>query len=240
VLLVWAPMPCASIVIADRHPVVVCGLKSILRAEKDFKVVASSCDGAECMQAIRDLSPDIALLGMFMPGVTGLDILAAARSECLCTRVVLLTAPVGDRELVAAAAWGAYGMVTMEATPGMLVHFLRQIAADRLLPLALLEAEPRHEQERCARTVLTEREGQIIELVSEGLSNKGIGRRLDLFARTVAVHLHRIYQKLAINNRTTLAVSAAFRNAKLRSMPLDQPGISSSPEWPLRVKAGKS
>ena len=179
-----------------------------------FRSVASYCDGAECMQAIRDLSPDIALIDMFLPGVTGLGILAAATSECLRTRVVLLTASVGDYELVSAAAWGAYGVVTMEAAPEMLVHFLQQIAAGRLLRLALLDAKHRHEQERCARTVLTERERQIIELVSDGLSNKEVGRRLDLSAGTIAVHLHRIYQKLQINNRTALAASAGFRQAK--------------------------
>jgi DNA-binding NarL/FixJ family response regulator len=210
VLFVVAPMPCVSIVIGDCQPVVLCGLKSILRAERDFNVVASYGDGAECMQAIRDLSPDIALLGMFMPGVTGFEILAATTSECLCTRVVLLTASVEDLDLVAAAAWRAHGMVTMEATPEMLVHFLRQIASGRLLPLALLDPGHRHEQERCARTVLTQRERQIIDLVSKGLSNKEIGRRLDLSAGTIAVHLHRIYQKLAINNRTALAVSTVL------------------------------
>ncbi len=199
-------MPCISIVIADHHPMVLCGLKSILCAEKGFNIVASYYDGVKCLQAIRDLSPDIALLGMFMPAVTGLEILRAATSEGLRTRVVLLAGSVGDRELVAAAAWGAYGVVTIAVTPEMLV----QIAAGRLLPLALLDAEHKHEQERCARTVLTERERQIIELVSEGLSNKQVGRRLDLSEGTIKVHLHHIYQKLAINNRTALAISTVL------------------------------
>jgi len=203
-------MPCISIVIADHHPMVLCGLKSILCAEKGFNIVASYYDGVKCLQAIRDLSPDIALLGMFMPAVTGLEILRAATSEGLRTRVVLLAGSVGDRELVAAAAWGAYGVVTIEVTPEMLVYFLRQIAAGRLLPLALLDAEHKHEQERCAQTVLTERERQIIELVSEGLSNKQVGRRLDLSEGTIKVHLHHIYQKLAINNRTALAISTVL------------------------------
>jgi two-component system, NarL family, nitrate/nitrite response regulator NarL len=156
------------------------------------------------MQAIRNLSPDIALIGMLMPGVTGLEILAAATSERRCTRVVLLTEFIGDRELVTAAARGGYGVVTMEATSEMLVHFLRQIAAGRLFPLALLDAEHRHEQ-GCARAVLTERERQVIRLVSQGLRNKEIAGRLHLSVGTIKVHLHRIYQKLAINNRTALA-----------------------------------
>ncbi len=199
-------MPCVSIVIADHQPVVLCGLKSIICAEKGFNVVASYSDGTECLQAIRDLSPDIALVGMFMPSVTGLEILAAATSERLCTRVVLLTAYVRDRELVAAAAWGAYGVISMEAPPEALTYFLRQIAVGRLLPLALLDGERKHEQEPKQR-VLTQRERQVVRLVSEGLSNKEIGRRLDLSEGTIRAHLHNIYEKLAVDNRTALAVS---------------------------------
>ncbi len=68
-----------------------------------------------------------------------------------------------------------------------------------------------------ARTMLTKRESQIMELVSEGLSNKEIGRRLNLSEGTIKVHLHHIYQKLAVNNRTALAVSTVFRRAKMHS-----------------------
>ncbi len=206
-------MPRVRTVIADRYPVVLCGLKSILHAENDFIVVASCCDGAKAMEAIRDLSPDIALLDM--QDAIGLEILAAVRSERLCTRVVFLTAAVGDRELVTVAAWGAYGVVTKDAEPEMLVDFLRQVASGRLLPLGLLDAEHSWQQERGARIILTEREYQIMELVSEGLSNKEIGRRLNLSEGTIKVHLHHTYQKLAVHNRTALAVSTLFRRAKI-------------------------
>jgi two-component system, NarL family, nitrate/nitrite response regulator NarL len=200
-------MSCVSIVIADHQPVVLCGLKSIICAEKGFNVVASYCNGTECLQAIRDLSPDIALVGMFMPSVTGLEILAAATSERLSTRVVLVTASVRNRELAGAAAWGAYGVVSMEASPETLIYFLRQIAAGQLLPLALLDAEHKHEQEPCKQRVLTQRERQIVKLVSEGLSNKEVGRRLDLSEGTIKAHLHNIYEKLAVDNRMALALS---------------------------------
>jgi len=115
-------MRCARVVIADRHPVVVHGLISLLGAQSDFKVVASCYDGKKCLQAIRDLSPDIALLDIFMPGLTGLDILAAATSEHLRTRIVFLTASAEDRDLIIAAARGAYGVVLKEAAPDVLVH----------------------------------------------------------------------------------------------------------------------
>jgi two-component system, NarL family, nitrate/nitrite response regulator NarL len=208
-------MRCVRVVIADRHPVVLYGLVSLLGAENDFDVVASCCDGKKCIQAIRDLSPDIALLDIFMPGVTGLDILAAATSEHLSTRVVFLTAAAEDRDLIIAAARGAYGVVLKEAPPDVLVHCLRQVAAGRrLLPLTSCES-PRLQEYSNGNTTtenvltaLTERERQIMHLVSEGLSNKEVGRQLNISDGTIKVHLHHIYQKLAISNRTALAALA--------------------------------
>jgi two-component system nitrate/nitrite response regulator NarL len=149
-----------------------------------------------------------------MPGVTGLEILNAATSECLRARVILLSDSAGDSELVTAAAWGAHGVITLDVTPEMLIQYLRQVALGQLLPLAFLAPEQRPDKRRGTRTLLTDRERDIIQLVSEGLLNKEVGRRLDLSEGTIKVHLHRIYRTLAINNRTALAVSTVFRHSK--------------------------
>jgi two-component system nitrate/nitrite response regulator NarL len=212
-------MRCVKVVIADRHPVVVAGLMSLLGAANDFKVVASCYDGKKCIQAIRDLLPDIALLDIFMPSATGLDILAAATSEHLPTRIVFLTASAEDRDLIIAAARGAYGVILKEAAPDVLVHCLRQVAAGRrLLPLANSNS-PRPQDipvgsasSENVLTVLTERERQIMHLVAEGLSNKEVGRELNVSDGTIKVHLHHNYQKLAISNRTALAALAFSQN----------------------------
>jgi two-component system nitrate/nitrite response regulator NarL len=221
-------MRCVTVIIADRHPVVVHGLISLLGAESDFKLVASCNDGKRCLQAIRDLSPDIALLDIFMPGLTGLDILAAATSEHLPTRIVFLTASAEDRELIIAAARGAYGVILKEAAPEVLVQCLRQVASGRrLLPLANTESArwqenaPSTAMSENVLTVLTERERQIMHLVSEGLSNKEVGRQLNISDGTIKVHLHHIYQKLAISNRTALAALAFSHHDE--SPPIDPP-----------------
>ena len=91
-------MRCISVVIADRHPVVLQGLTNVLRAESGFKVVASCIDGTSCIQAIRSVVPDIAIIDISMPGLTGLEILAIANSEKLSTRLVFFTS-VEDRSL---------------------------------------------------------------------------------------------------------------------------------------------
>jgi DNA-binding NarL/FixJ family response regulator len=160
--------------------------------------VASCSDGTKCIQAIRALSPDIAVLDISLPGLAGPEILAAATSESLRTRVIFLTASAEDRRY--AGCEGAYSVISKEAPPEIFVYCLRQVAAGRrFFPIALLNGMSR------APTVLTERECQIMELVSKGLSNKEIGRRLSLYEGTIKIHLHHIYHKLGIKNRTMLA-----------------------------------
>jgi two-component system nitrate/nitrite response regulator NarL len=207
-------MRCVSIVIADRHPVVLQGLTNLLGAGSGFKVVASCGDGTSCIDAIRRLVPDIALFDISMPGLTGLEIIAIANSERLPTRLVLFTAPIEDRVPVMSAAAGAYDVIPKDVTPEILMQSLRQVAdGERLLPPPSCDWAVFRQRGNIAGaedvlTVLTDRERQIMRLVSEGLSNKEIGRRLNLADGTIKVHLHNIYQKLEINNRTVLAALA--------------------------------
>jgi DNA-binding NarL/FixJ family response regulator len=211
-------MRCTSVVIADNHPVVLQGLTSVLGAESGFKVVASCSDGTNCIQAIRSLVPDIALIDISMPDLTGLEILAIANSESLSTRLVFFTASVEDRELVISAAAGAYGVILKDVAIEILVQSLRQVAdGQRLLPLPPSNQTVPRERATITitenvLTVLTDRERQIMSLVSEGLSNKKIGRRLNIADGTIKVHLHHIYQKLEISNRTVLAALAISQN----------------------------
>ena len=213
-------MRCTSVVIADHHPVVLQGLTNILGAASGFEVVASCSDGTDCIEAIRSLAPDIAIIDISMPGLTGLEILAIANSESLSTRLVFFTASVEDREVVISAAAGAYGVILKDVAPEILVQSLRQVAdGQRLLPLLPSDQTVPREQRNVAitenvLTVLTDRERQIMRLVSEGLSNKEIGRRLNIVDGTIKVHLHNIFQKLEISNRTVLAALAISETDK--------------------------
>jgi RNA polymerase sigma factor (sigma-70 family) len=207
------------LVIADRYPVVLQGLTSLFAAQYDFKIVASCSDGTSCIEAMRNLAPDVAILDVSMPNLTGLEILAIAIAENLSTRLVFFTASVEHRELVAATAAGACSVIPKDATPEILVQSLREVADDwRLLPLLrspMLRSElvlSREERNAAVAenvlAVLTDREREIMRLVSEGLSNKAIARRLNISHGTIKVHLHHMYQKLEINNRTVLAALA--------------------------------
>jgi len=199
-----------SVVIASRQPVVLCGLTSMLRAESDFDVVGSCRDGSKCIEAICELFPVLALLDVSLPEQSGLQVLSAIKSEKLPTRVVFLSTSFECPD--AAIAMGAFGVIPREAAPQLVVRSLRQVASGQRLPRVTWKPERRSEHESGERgafdNLLTEREHQIMHLVCKGLSNKEVGRDLNLAEGTIKAHLHRIYQKLAIHNRTALAALA--------------------------------
>src|ERR1700730_8526375 len=224
-------MRCTSVVIADRHPVVLHGLSNVLGAHRDFNIVACCSDGTSCIEALRNLAPDIVILDVSMRGVTWLEILSIVNSENLATRLVFFTASGEDGELVMAAAANGYSVISKDVALEVLVQSLRQVAeGQRLSPLPSSEQTISREQSAStdnALTTLTDRERQIMRLVSEGLSNKEIGRRLNISDGTIKVHLHHIFQKLEISNRTVLATLAISQNDR-SSPPDDKPPL---PIW---------
>jgi RNA polymerase sigma factor (sigma-70 family) len=183
-----------------------------------FKIVASCSDGLSCIEAIRSLMPEIAILDMSMPGLSGLDILTTVNYEGLSTRLVFFTATIQGHELVLSTAAGAYGVLLKDVALEVLVQSLRQVACGHRLQLPSPDQAISREQTRLVITVdmlaaLTDRERQIMVLVSEGLSNKEIGRRLNIADGTIKVHLHHIYRKLDVSNRTVLAALALAHSA---------------------------
>ena len=205
----------SRVVIASRYPVILLGLNCLLEAERDFRVAARCSDSASCFKAIRALVPDIAILDMSMPDVFGQALLDIANSRNPAIRLVFLANSVEDRELTMLAEVGAFGVILNDEEPETLLQTLRQVAdGQRMLPAPSSEVAISSGQSTVAEkqlAVLTERERQIMRLVSEGLSNKEIGRRLKVTDGTIKVHLHHIFRKLEIGNRTTLAALAVSR-----------------------------
>ena len=208
-----------SIVVADDHPVVLGGLITLLNADKTFKLAAKCGNGAEAIDAIRTLRPDIALLDVNMPRLNGLQVLKTLNAENLPTRVCFLAASLTDREIVDAAAQGAFGIILKEAAPDTLITCLHTIAAgQKWLPANFVEGASERLREHHAQIarvsdVLSRREIEIMLKVAEGLSNKEVGRQLNISEGTVKMHLHSIYQKIQVTNRTSLANFAmAYRD----------------------------
>jgi two-component system nitrate/nitrite response regulator NarL len=142
--------------------------------------------------------------------------------------VVFFTASVEDSELVNSAAAGAYGVILKDAALEFLVKSLQQVAdGQRLFPLPSSDQVSREQSAvwENALTELTDREHQVMCLVSEGLSNKEIGRRLNISDCTIKVHLHHIYEKLEISNRTALAVLAISQKSSSADNKADISGL---------------
>jgi two-component system nitrate/nitrite response regulator NarL len=197
------------IVIAHPHPVIVQGLSSVLEAQREFRIVARCADAASCIEAIRMFKPHIAIAGISMPGIGGLEILAFENSEDASTRVVLFATAVEERDLQTLAGAGACAVLRQDVDLEILVQVLRQVAGgQRLRSSDRVASEEQGTIAEKAAPALTDRERQIMRLVSEGLSNKEIGRRLNLTDGTIKVHLHHIFQKLEVTNRTALAAFA--------------------------------
>ncbi|MBR0704944.1 LuxR C-terminal-related transcriptional regulator [Bradyrhizobium liaoningense] len=205
------------LVIADRQPIVLQGLKSVFAAQQDFDIVASFSDATSCLEAIRKLTPDVALVADTLPDLTVAKILAIAKAEKLSTRLVFFTEYDTDEDLAAAIAVGACSAISKYASPATMLRSLRLMTKSGV-SLEQSDLAPTGKELDGGKIekmleLLTHRERQIVRLVSEGMSNKEIARQLDLSHGTVKVHLYNIFQKLEITNRTVLATIALLQRA---------------------------
>ncbi|UWU80602.1 LuxR C-terminal-related transcriptional regulator [Bradyrhizobium huanghuaihaiense] len=205
------------LVIADRQPIVLQGLKSVFAAQQDFDVVASSSDGTSCLEAIRKLTPDVALVADTLPDLTVSKIIAIAKAEKLSTRLVFFTESDTYDELTAAIAAGTCSAISKYASPATMLRSLRLMTKSGV-SLEQSDLSPTGKEVDGGKIEkmlehLTHRERQIVRLVSEGMSNKEIARQLDVSHGTVKVHLYNIFQKLEITNRTVLATIALLQRA---------------------------
>ena len=164
------------------------------------------------MEIVRDRSPDLAVVDPFvLSDSSGQQLLAAIKSEHWRTRLVFFSSSGPGMEI--AIARGAYGVVPKEAPPELLLRFLRKVASgQRVLPRAILDTSGQTESGARRppenQMALSKREREIAQLVCEGLSDKEVARQLHISDGTIRAHLHRIYQKLAIDNRTMLVMCA--------------------------------
>ena len=214
-------MRSVSIIVADDHPVVLRGLVTLLGEDRTFKVVADCTNGTDAIEAIRNLRPELALLDVNMPSPNGLQILKAVVTEKLPTRVVFLAAFLRDQEIVAATAGGAFGIVLKETAPETLISCLHAVAAGKSwLPATLVDGAVARTLESHAQTakleqLLTRREIEVMLKVADGLPNKDVGSQLNISEGTVKIHLHSIYNKVGVSNRTSLANFAVVYRDRL-------------------------
>jgi two-component system, NarL family, nitrate/nitrite response regulator NarL len=211
--------PALRVILADDHPVFLNGLRALLQTDSMFEVVAICSNGKAALQAILESKPDLAVLDVSMPGCTGVEVLGELGDRGLNTRVILLTASAGDHEIVEAVVRGAYGLMLKDTAADTLLECMRSVSVGRRwLPSDIVEAAVEREEGKRAKVsqlenALTSREREIVALVAVGQSNKEIARQLGLTDGTVKIHLHNIYRKLEVSNRTSLtALALSYQN----------------------------
>ncbi|MEY9124410.1 LuxR C-terminal-related transcriptional regulator [Bradyrhizobium yuanmingense] len=196
------------LVIADRRPIVLQGFATLFATERDFEIVASCINGADCLEAVRTLAPDVALVEDRFPDLTAAAMLAAVNAESLRTRLVFYTASIARGDLAAAVAAGACTAIPMREEPENLLQSLRLVAPNAL-PAARKAGNGASGENGLA--ALTDQERRIMRLVASGMSNKEIARELKLAPGTIQARIDHISARLDIRGRTELASFALTR-----------------------------
>jgi two-component system nitrate/nitrite response regulator NarP len=208
-----------KVLLADDHPLVLSGIETVLR-ETRFEVVTTVDNGNAVLESIPQVEPEILIMDLRMPGRSGLDVLRTLRQRGDSRLIVILTAHVNDRDLVEALQLGVNGLLLKDSAPGLLLTCLEQLCrGQRWIDKALLERGLEltlsgNGGGSGSLTSLTPRENAIARLIAKGMRNKEVASELELTEGTVKVWLHRIYEKLGVNNRTELALMVREQNAE--------------------------
>ena len=193
------------ILVVDDHPIVRSGITSVLATQPDFEVVGEAGDGREAISAAASLGPDLVLMDLRMPVVSGVAASAAILAARPSTRIVVLTTYATDGEVLRAIEAGAVGYLLKDVPHDELFRALRAVArgARYLAPVVTERLMARWQQP--ARLTLTERELDVLRCVARGDGNRQIGAELGIAEPTVKAHLVRIFEKLGVENRTAAA-----------------------------------
>ena len=206
-----------KVILIDDHTLFRVGLEGLL-STRGIEILASVNTGIDSIELVKKLGPDIVLLDMRMPGIDGLGVLKLLRSAYDELPVVMLTTSTDEQDLVESLKNGAQGYLLKDMEPDELVIALRDIVngktvvAPDLAPILAKavqgKTEKKPETNSSPFSILTPRETEILGLLAEGLSSKGIARNLGISDGTVKLHVKAILRKLEVHSRVEAAVMA--------------------------------
>jgi two-component system nitrate/nitrite response regulator NarL len=214
---VIVPSERIRVVIADDHPLYRTGLVDTVKRRPELELVGQAEDGASALDEIRNLSPDVCVLDVKMPGLGGVDVLKTLERDGLAVRVVFVSAYYDSDVVYGALGSGASGYLSKDSTGDEICDALVAAAQGRTTLGTDVQAAVAQEIRRRSgdqERLLTPRENEILRMTADGMSAPDIARKLHLGATTVKTHLQRVYEKLGVSDRAA-AVAEAMRRGIL-------------------------
>ncbi|MBN9605273.1 MAG: response regulator transcription factor [Actinomycetales bacterium] len=198
------------VLVADDHPIVRAGLVGLLEAEADLEVVDAVGDGEAAVARALALRPDVVLMDLRMPRLDGAAATARIRADAPEVRVVVLTTYESDDAILEAIEAGASGYLLKAAPERELLAGIRSVAGGEvaLAPRVAAMLVQRMSGSAEPAVALSPRELEVLRLVADGLSNRGVGERLHLAESTVKTHLLHAFAKLGVDDRTRAVTRA--------------------------------
>jgi DNA-binding NarL/FixJ family response regulator len=200
-----------SIILADDHPVVRRGMQALLEGERNFSIVGAAADGLDTVRLVEQVKPDVLVLDVMMPGLSGLEALRILRERSPRTRIVILSMYSSSAFIAQALQNGAIGYVLKSCAEEHLVRAVREAAAGRRFlspPVTEIAINAYIEQSKTGtfdpHETLTPRQREVLQLAAEGKTNPEIAARLNISQRTVENHRATSMQKLGLQNQTEL------------------------------------
>ncbi len=209
------------ILIVDDHEVVRLGLRSLIDRHPDFEVVAEAANGREAIEKVASYQPDVVVLDIRLPGMSGVEVCQQITEKYPNTKVIMLTSYAEDEMLFAAIRAGAAGYVLKQIGGDDLIRAIEAVGrGEALLDPSLTQRvfeevrKAQREEEASAFAELTNQEMQVLQLVSEGKTNREIADALYLGEGTVRNYVSNILGKLGVANRAEAAAYAVQHNLK--------------------------
>lgn len=191
----------------DDHPLLREGIAALVNNQPDMVLVAEASNGAEAIRLFKQYQPDVTLMDLRLPDMSGIDIVIAIRSDFPEARIIMLTTFEGDVEIHRALQAGARGYLLKNIPPSELLDVIRQVhAGKKRIPPEIASQLAEHMSDQN----LTEREVEVLRQVADGNRNRDIAKNLFISEETVKVHIKHIMEKLGASDRTQ-AVSIGIR-----------------------------
>ena len=198
-----------KVLIADDHAVIRVGLSNILKNESDITVVGEAKDGLEAINKALELKPDVILMDIFMPHLSGLDATIAINEILPDIKVIIITISEQEDDLFKALKLGAYGYLLKNSSTQQVVEAVRQAVLGQIMLSPIIATKIISEfRNKTNEPMLSPREMEVLQLMGKGLTNTLISDHLFISESTVRTYIRRVLEKLHLRNRAEAIVYA--------------------------------